>query len=100
MYSHKDFCVEEVVDRAECCQAKIAGAFGEGLEHACADVGDMPADENAGGDTEMNAGGDTEMNEDLGGTCLGSAYIPDDPNFPPTNYANNNPEWWGMTDWI
>ena len=72
LYSHKDFCVEEVVDRAECCQAKTAGAFGEGLEHACADDGDNAADENAGGDTEMN--------EPAPGQCEGSSYIPDDLN--------------------
>ena len=35
LYTHKDTCIEEVVDREECCYAKILGKNGIGLEFAC-----------------------------------------------------------------
>ena len=35
LYTHKDTCIEEVVDREECCYAKFYGKNGIGLEFAC-----------------------------------------------------------------
>ena len=42
LYTHMGHCVEEVVDRDECCQAKLDGYLGRGLENACENSDDFP----------------------------------------------------------
>ena len=38
LYTHKDYCMEEIVDRSVCCNAKLSGFDGEGLDDACEDL--------------------------------------------------------------